>query len=115
TAQEREQHINWKELKCIWLVVNLPQSKGRTVNIISDNQTAIAYINKFGGTKSQAPTRPNNKDMETLSEDGDTPQDDIRSLIIQSGGRPITADDGATGMVDSPRLLPETRQDAGSP
>ncbi|KAF9379465.1 hypothetical protein BGX21_002631 [Mortierella sp. AD011] len=74
-----------------------------------------AYINKFGGTKSQAPIGPNNEYMETLSENKDTRKDNIRSLIIQPGGRPITADDGATGMVDSPRLLPATRQDAGSP
>lgn len=52
SQQEAGQHINWKELRCIWLAVNLPQCIGRTVNIVSDNMTAISYINKFGGTKS---------------------------------------------------------------
>jgi hypothetical protein len=53
SPQEANQHINWKELQCVWIAVNLPQCIGRTVNVISDNNTAISYINKFGGTRSE--------------------------------------------------------------
>jgi hypothetical protein len=50
--EEMDQHINWKELKVVWHLIQHPLTKGKLVNVISDNTTTIAYINKFGGTRS---------------------------------------------------------------
>lgn len=45
-------HINYKELFVIWKVVTSPQFQGRRLRIYVDNTTTMAYVNKFGGTKS---------------------------------------------------------------
>jgi len=52
TAAEQPRHINYKELLTVFFALRRPEVKGRTVNIISDNITTIAYINHFGGTRS---------------------------------------------------------------
>lgn len=49
---DRIQHINWKELQTIYLAVTLPHLQGKVVNLICDNTATIAYVSKFGGTKS---------------------------------------------------------------
>jgi hypothetical protein len=52
SPSELPQHINWKELMVIWKTINLPHLRGTTIRIMCDNATAIAYVNKFGGTRS---------------------------------------------------------------
>lgn len=51
-ATHYPRHINYKELLTVFYALQRPEVKGRTVNIISDNITTIAYINHFGGTRS---------------------------------------------------------------
>ena len=51
--RDRDQHINWKELQAIWHAINLPQLQGKRIMVYCDNTTTIAYINKFGGTRSE--------------------------------------------------------------
>jgi Reverse transcriptase (RNA-dependent DNA polymerase)/DNA N-6-adenine-methyltransferase (Dam) len=50
--QEVSQHINWKELMVIWKVTQLRHLQGSVIRVYCDNMTTIAYVNKFGGTKS---------------------------------------------------------------
>lgn len=52
TPAEQPHHINWKELRVIWYLVQIPTLIGKTIHIICDNMTTIAQINKFGGTRS---------------------------------------------------------------
>lgn len=52
TPKLQPRHINYKELMTAFIALKRPEVKGRTVNIISDNITTIAYINHFGGTRS---------------------------------------------------------------
>ena len=49
-----KRHINWLELQAVWLTLKhfLPQLQGTAVDVISDNTTTVAYINKVGGTQS---------------------------------------------------------------
>ena len=49
-----KRHINWLELQAVWLTLKhfLPQLQGTAVDVISDNSTTVAYINKVGGTQS---------------------------------------------------------------
>ena len=49
-----KRHINWLELQVVWLTLKhfLPQLQGTAVDVISDNSTTVAYINKVGGTQS---------------------------------------------------------------
>ena len=49
-----KRHINWLELQAVWLTLKhfLPQLQGTAVDVISDNSTMVAYINKVGGTQS---------------------------------------------------------------
>ena len=49
-----KRHINWLELQAVWLTLKhfLPQLQGTAVDVISDNPTTVAYINKVGGTQS---------------------------------------------------------------
>ena len=57
SPEEREQtHINELELMAIWRTLQalLPLIDGRTVMLATDNTTALAYINKQGGTKSRS-------------------------------------------------------------
>ena len=51
---QKKDHINILELKAIWLALqeSLPVVRGKIVAVFSDNQTALAYIVKQGGTKS---------------------------------------------------------------
>ena len=51
-TQQQSRHINYKELLTVFIALKRPSVQGRTVNIISDNVTTIAYINHFGGTRS---------------------------------------------------------------
>jgi hypothetical protein len=50
--QQMTHHINWKELMVIWKVTQLRHLQGSSIRIYCDNMTTIAYINKFGGTRS---------------------------------------------------------------
>lgn len=52
SPEEYPHHINYKELKVIWYLIQRPDMRGRTIQVICDNTTAIAQINKFGGTRS---------------------------------------------------------------
>ena len=54
-----KRHINWLELQAVWLTLKhfLPQLQGTAVDVISDNTTTVAYINKVGGTSSPSPCR----------------------------------------------------------
>ena len=47
-------HINWHELQAVWLTLQhfLPQVRGTAVDVLTDNSTTVAYINKEGGTQS---------------------------------------------------------------
>ena len=49
-----KRHINWLKLQAVWLTLKhfLPQLQGTAVDVISDNSTTVAYINKVGGTQS---------------------------------------------------------------
>ena len=49
-----KRHINWLELQAVWLTLKhfLPQLQGTAMDVISDNSTTVAYINKVGGTQS---------------------------------------------------------------
>jgi Reverse transcriptase (RNA-dependent DNA polymerase) len=51
--KDQDQHINWKELQAVWHAINLPQLQGKRIMVYCDNTTTIAYINKFGGTRSE--------------------------------------------------------------
>ena len=55
---EKAFHINFLELKAIWLGLKAFQDnvRGKVVLCRCDNTTACAYINKMGGTKSQVLT-----------------------------------------------------------
>ncbi|KAL1919968.1 uncharacterized protein VTP21DRAFT_1114 [Calcarisporiella thermophila] len=53
SQEEREFHINWKELKAVELCLEaFPTLKDTTLLIRVDNTTAVAYINNLGGTRS---------------------------------------------------------------
>jgi hypothetical protein len=52
TPAEKASHINWKELQVVYLATTLSKTQGKVLNLICDNTTTIAYINKFGGTRS---------------------------------------------------------------
>jgi hypothetical protein len=52
TPHEAEYHINLKELLVIWKVLQLQPLQGSAVKVYCDNMTTIAYVNKFGGTRS---------------------------------------------------------------
>ncbi|MCG8035213.1 MAG: hypothetical protein JAZ03_23955 [Candidatus Thiodiazotropha taylori] len=54
STQEAKMHINWLEMKAVFLAVKhfLPILKGHVVLIRSDNTTVVQYVNKEGGTKS---------------------------------------------------------------
>ena len=49
-----KRHISWLELQVVWLTLKhfLPQSGGAAVDVLSDNATMVAYINKEGRTLS---------------------------------------------------------------
>nr|KAG5710727.1 hypothetical protein BaRGS_035129 [Batillaria attramentaria] len=51
---DRAQHINWLELKAVFLALQhwLPQIAASPVLVMSDNSTVVSYIRKQGGTKS---------------------------------------------------------------
>ena len=51
---ESKKHINWLELKAIQLslIYFLPIIKNKSISVKCDNQTAICYFNKLGGTHS---------------------------------------------------------------
>jgi len=51
---DKDQHINWLELQTIFKAVKLPQVQGKMINLMVDNTTTIAYVNRFGGTRSPA-------------------------------------------------------------
>lgn len=51
--EEHHHHINYKELKVIWYLIQMPSMWGKTIQVICDNMMVIAQINKFGSTKSQ--------------------------------------------------------------
>ncbi|KAF9343377.1 hypothetical protein BGX26_005833, partial [Mortierella sp. AD094] len=59
--------------------------------------------------------RPNDQDMGPLHGDGNTAQDDIRSLTVQSSRCTLQEDGGAVGVVDRRIILPTPRVDMGSP
>jgi hypothetical protein len=52
STHQQRLHINVKELLTVYMAVDLPECRGRTLNIICDNTSTIAYINRFGGTRS---------------------------------------------------------------
>lgn len=52
SQEELQQHINWKELQTVFLALTLPETQGHMVNLAIDNTSTIAYVNKFGGTRS---------------------------------------------------------------
>ena len=47
-------HINWLELQAVWLTLQhfLPQVRDTAVDVLTDNSTTVAYINKEVGTQS---------------------------------------------------------------
>ena len=49
-----KRHISWLELQVVWLTLKhfLPQSGGAALDVLSDNATTVAYINKEGRTLS---------------------------------------------------------------
>ena len=53
-----KRHISWLELQVVWLTLKhfLPQSRGAAVDVLSDNATTVAYINKEGRTHPQVST-----------------------------------------------------------
>lgn len=54
TPEEAALHINQKELLVIWKALMLRRWTGKNIRIMCDNTTTIAYVNKFGGTRSPA-------------------------------------------------------------
>lgn len=50
---DRDLHINILELKVLWYVVTNPRYQGQAIQVYCDNNTVVAYINHFGGTRSQ--------------------------------------------------------------
>ena len=50
-----DKHSNVKELKAIYLSIKafLPQLTGKTIQVLSDNITSVAYLNHMGGTVSE--------------------------------------------------------------
>jgi hypothetical protein len=57
-AQEKDQSINWRELKAIELtLLTFPHLQDTSVLIRTDNTTAKSYINRQGGTRSVALSR----------------------------------------------------------
>ena len=52
SPQESQQSINWRELRTVLHAVHLPQIQGKVIQIHSDSTTALAYVTKFGGTRS---------------------------------------------------------------
>ena len=55
STPDSQRHINWLELEAIRLAVLQwgPQWRHQTVRVYCDNSTAVAYIRKQGGTRSQ--------------------------------------------------------------
>jgi hypothetical protein len=51
--QERERHINYLELLATWLTIQsfCKGEKDCHIKVLSDNTTAVAYLNNMGGTK----------------------------------------------------------------
>lgn len=47
-----QEHINAKELRTVMIATQLPHLQGKVLNIVCDNMTTIAHIQRFGGTRS---------------------------------------------------------------
>ncbi|KAF9368829.1 hypothetical protein BGX21_006313, partial [Mortierella sp. AD011] len=62
----------------------------------------------------QATVGPGHENLEVLPTDGNTPQDDVCSFVVQPGGRPLASDEDSTGMVNCSRILPGIGQDVGT-
>ena len=52
--QWKSKHINWLELKAVWLTLKhfKDQGQGQVMEVLSDNSTTVSYINRQGGTHS---------------------------------------------------------------
>ena len=55
SAKELEEHINYRELLAVWLGIQCFASNltNAHIKILSDNTTAVAYVNNQGGTKNK--------------------------------------------------------------
>lgn len=55
TPTEQSQHINYKELLVVWKMLSITRfHPHQHIQLCMDNTSAIAYINKFGGTRSSS-------------------------------------------------------------
>jgi hypothetical protein len=56
SREESLNHINWLELKAVWLTLQEFQAtiSDSLIEVLLDNTTAVAYINNQGGTRSRA-------------------------------------------------------------
>jgi len=52
SAQESQHSINWRELRTVLHAVHLPKVQGKVIQIHSDSMMTLAYVTKFGGTRS---------------------------------------------------------------
>ena len=52
STQESQHSINWRELRTVLHAVHLPEVQGKVIQIHSDSTTTLAYVTKFGGTRS---------------------------------------------------------------
>ena len=54
SPSEKKDHINILELRAIWMALKEVQGlvRGKTIAVFSDNTTALAYLQKQGGTRS---------------------------------------------------------------
>ena len=55
SSSDSQEHINFLELKAIYLAIQhfLPIIRNKNVHIFSDNSTCVFYLNKMGGTHSK--------------------------------------------------------------
>lgn len=56
TPEEDVYHINWKEMKAVWLGLKslLRQARSTVIRLEVDNTTTVAYLNHQGGTHSRS-------------------------------------------------------------
>ena len=71
TVQEKEQHINWLEMKAVQqaLIHFRHILLGKKVLLRCDNSTVVSHINKQGGDKVLSPMLPNVGDISVGSEE----------------------------------------------
>ena len=107
-------HINYKELLVVWKVVTHPRFQGKRLLIYCDNTTTLAYVNKFGGTRSPELMELANQIWTHCLATGTTLTTAYIPIRTESSRPPESTASRAIGMEYQPRDIQHDRQQLGS-